>query len=753
MQEMQQMPPENSMQQFMQIAGKVKAVDSSKLLSLINLSSKVMNENSGLAPVQIVEYLYDNGATPEDIWGLFRYNNMDNPMVPGMINSVIGVQPKTYTNFDSVKQRATGGIHINPENVGKFTAKANAADMGVQAFANKVLNAEEGVYSPETRRQANFARNASNWNHADGGTIDNPGFNALPEYVQEKILDNMKRGGEMIKRADGSYSQRGFWDNIRAAAERNKAAGRSGEEPTKEMRDMERKLSKKALGGGTCPEGMYWNGVECVPISEMSYGNTTMPPWLQTEFDKVKHETLNNFKTLKTPKEQFIEQLNQRIRSRVSDSLSPDNLENTLKSWRTPYGPQNQEEDSWKGIPYRALGGTSDGCPEGFYYDANTGNCLPIPEEVGGRPASAYNPSSLQGFLERGAAREKTLSDLTSNLNLSQEELKQLELDLKNEYADVERKRKNILVQAERQSGLTKNVRDKLNDNDPAYVKPFNDYMNAETPAQARAAISSMPVDMRDAIVRNGNIGIATQPSARGIMCASGVCDVALNAGYNIPFMPGNVTFINYAKNNPQWEIVDQNNAQPGDIYSATGWAPADYRSENYQEVLRGHDLGIVADQSSNKALIEKWRNDAIKYDYEDQIRGAKPIVLYGNQGADFGFKPFVRAMFPKSQVLALQGKDRGTKDYGTVMRYIGDTGILKDQIANQNTLINTLQSNLEDADLNMIAGLPTLRAQPIEIDLPERELMVMQQLPEEEKRRRLLGMNRYRLRRPVKFT
>lgn len=40
---------------------------------------------------------------------------------------------------------------------------------------------------------------------------------------------------EMIKRADGSYSQRGLWDNIRA----NKG---SGKEPTKEMLKQERKI-------------------------------------------------------------------------------------------------------------------------------------------------------------------------------------------------------------------------------------------------------------------------------------------------------------------------------------------------------------------------------------------------------------------------------------------------------------------------------------------------------------------------------
>ena len=48
-------------------------------------------------------------------------------------------------------------------------------------------------------------------------------------------------GGEMIKRADGSYSKRGLWDNIRANAG-------SGKEPTKEMLEQERKI-KMAEGG------------------------------------------------------------------------------------------------------------------------------------------------------------------------------------------------------------------------------------------------------------------------------------------------------------------------------------------------------------------------------------------------------------------------------------------------------------------------------------------------------------------------
>ena len=48
----------------------------------------------------------------------------------------------------------------------------------------------------------------------------------------------LKAGG-MIKRADGSYSKRGLWDNIRA----NKG---SGKKPTKEMLVQEKKIKAKS---------------------------------------------------------------------------------------------------------------------------------------------------------------------------------------------------------------------------------------------------------------------------------------------------------------------------------------------------------------------------------------------------------------------------------------------------------------------------------------------------------------------------
>ena len=49
---------------------------------------------------------------------------------------------------------------------------------------------------------------------------------------------NEKKNGGLIKRADGSYSKRGLWDNIRA----NKG---SGKKPTKQMLQQEKKIKAK----------------------------------------------------------------------------------------------------------------------------------------------------------------------------------------------------------------------------------------------------------------------------------------------------------------------------------------------------------------------------------------------------------------------------------------------------------------------------------------------------------------------------
>ena len=55
-------------------------------------------------------------------------------------------------------------ISIDPKNKGKFTAKAKAAGKSVQQMASDALKPGSKA-SPETKKQANFARNAKKWKH------------------------------------------------------------------------------------------------------------------------------------------------------------------------------------------------------------------------------------------------------------------------------------------------------------------------------------------------------------------------------------------------------------------------------------------------------------------------------------------------------------------------------------------------------------------------------------------------------------
>jgi hypothetical protein len=58
--------------------------------------------------------------------------------------------------------RKKSGIHIKPENRGKFTASSKAAGESVQQHAKSVLsNPRE---SAKQKKRANFARNAAKWN-------------------------------------------------------------------------------------------------------------------------------------------------------------------------------------------------------------------------------------------------------------------------------------------------------------------------------------------------------------------------------------------------------------------------------------------------------------------------------------------------------------------------------------------------------------------------------------------------------------
>lgn len=63
------------------------------------------------------------------------------------------------TKLSQEKHNSGKDIHIKKANVGKFTEAANKHNMGVQEFANKVLNAPKRKHSSTLCKRANFARN------------------------------------------------------------------------------------------------------------------------------------------------------------------------------------------------------------------------------------------------------------------------------------------------------------------------------------------------------------------------------------------------------------------------------------------------------------------------------------------------------------------------------------------------------------------------------------------------------------------
>ena len=76
-------------------------------------------------------------------------------------------------NLQSFRQ---GGIHIKPENRGKFTATKKATGKSTEELTHSK--------NPITKKRAIFAQNAKKWKHQDGGVIN---------YDISEILENYKK--------------------------------------------------------------------------------------------------------------------------------------------------------------------------------------------------------------------------------------------------------------------------------------------------------------------------------------------------------------------------------------------------------------------------------------------------------------------------------------------------------------------------------------------------------------------------------
>lgn len=87
-----------------------------------------------------------------------------------------------------------GGIHIKPENRGKFTAWAKSHGTSVQDAASHVM-ANKNKYAPAIIKRANFAKNAAGWKKANGGEIGNDPDSYRPLNMQD--VGRLRRTGSL----------------------------------------------------------------------------------------------------------------------------------------------------------------------------------------------------------------------------------------------------------------------------------------------------------------------------------------------------------------------------------------------------------------------------------------------------------------------------------------------------------------------------------------------------------------------------
>ena len=115
-------------------------------------------------------YLYDGVFTDADAvpYRLIERGNFafdKQYLTPDEIKEFVKAKKQQET-LNALKRlkRENGGINIAPSKRGTFTAAATKHGMGVQEFASRVLRNKDS-YSPAMVKKANFARNASKWNH------------------------------------------------------------------------------------------------------------------------------------------------------------------------------------------------------------------------------------------------------------------------------------------------------------------------------------------------------------------------------------------------------------------------------------------------------------------------------------------------------------------------------------------------------------------------------------------------------------
>lgn len=202
----------------------------------------------------------------------------------------------------------------------------------------------------------------------------------------QEATPQLGQGGQMMKRADGSYSKRGMWDNIRD----NKG---SGKKPTAEMLEQERKINdnKKELGGYMYADGGINNpGFKSLPkqvqdkikASMYQEGGEAMDEQMEGENEGAEGET-PSMEQIESQVEQALKQgadpqqvLQQLVEMGIPEEQAVQMIQELLQEIQ---GGETEQEAPEQGQPMMKNGGEYLAALKGrtiknYTYNKNTGN-------------------------------------------------------------------------------------------------------------------------------------------------------------------------------------------------------------------------------------------------------------------------------------------------------------------------------------------------------------------------------------------
>lgn len=198
---------------------------------------------------------------------------------------------------------------------------------------------------------------------------------------QQEATPQLGQGGQMIKRADGSYSKRGMWDNIRD----NKGSGRK---PTAEMLEQERKIkaNKKELGGYMYADGGINNpGFKSLPkqvqdkikASMYQEGGEAMDEEMEGEDEGTEGET-PNMEQIESQVEQALKQgadpqevLQQLVEMGMPEEQAVQMIQELLQEMQ---GGEEEEEGPMMKNGGEYLAALKGRTIKNYTYNKNTGN-------------------------------------------------------------------------------------------------------------------------------------------------------------------------------------------------------------------------------------------------------------------------------------------------------------------------------------------------------------------------------------------